>query len=404
MNMNKTLIAVLVSIALTGCGGGGGGSNESAPVGATPAPTVPATPGAPTAPVEPTPPTTPVAPTPPVASNPVDPTTGVPATGAPTTMVSGMVVSDVTVGAVVTAYAVNTDGSNGALLGTASATGADGKFVMQFATAPAGMVRFVASGGTFKSEADNSTQANTVTELVAPFVTTDLNFFVITPATHIVSHLVSYKAKAGAPLTAAYTAGVSEILSLTGSNVLLKGDSRVAVNMLKTVPGSDGDALGTYRDLLTALEWYGVRYDLPSSVVVKVLAANAESSFPIAGIDGKGKPINVGKWVNGKFDEAAVFTFDEVTALRNTDGSLAYAPNGQIIHEYAKSYIGTDLIQYFYRAAACTNEAAKPALLVRYPGDAGLFADATLKAGVCDANIRQLAELKARIATNQRSK
>lgn len=319
-------------------------------------------------------------------------------------MVSGTVVSDVTVGATVTAYDVQADGSNGALLGTSSATGADGKFVMQFVNAPVGMVRFVATGGSFRSEADATTQANTVTELVAPYVTSDLNSFVITPATHIASRVLSYKAKAGSTLVSAYAGGISTVLSLTGQNVILSGDARVGVNMLKTLPGSAGDTLGTYQDLLTAIEWYGVRYDLPSSAVVRVLASYAENSFPLAGVDGKGAAINVGKWVNGKFDETVSFTFDEVTALRNNDGTLAYAPNGIILHEDAKGYIGTSLIQYFYRAAACTNDAAKPALLQRYPTDAALFADASLKTGVCDANIKFLADLKARIATNQRTK
>lgn len=235
-------------------------------------------------------------------------------------------------------------------------------------------------------------------------MTSELNFFVITPATHIVSHLVAYKAKSGTSLTSAFTSGVNTVLSLTGSNVVLKDDARAGVNMLKTVPGSAGDTLNTYQDLLTAIEWYGVRYDLPSSVVVKVLAANAEGDFPLSGVNGRGTPINVGKWVNGTFDETVAFTFDEVTAQRNPDGSLAYAPNGTIIHDYAKSYIGTDLIQYFYRAAACTDEAAKPALLARYPADANLFADATLKASVCDYDIKQIAALKARIATNARGK
>lgn len=402
MNMNKTLIAVLVSIALTGCGGGGG-ADTSAPVASNPAPVVPAAPTAPTNPPAPAPVPAP-APSPTAPTNATDPYTGQPASGTPTTMVSGTVVSDVTVGATVTAYDVQADGSNGALLGTSSATGADGKFVMQFANAPVGMVRFVATGGSFRSEADATTQANTVTELVAPYVTSDLNSFVITPATHIASRVLSYKAKAGSALVSAYASGMSTLLSLTGQNVILSGDARVGVNMLKTVPGSAGDTLGTYQDLLTAIEWYGVRYDLPSSAVVRVLASYAENSFPLAGVDGKGAAINVGKWVNGKFDEAVPFTFDEVTALRNSDGTLAYAPNGIILHEDAKGYIGTSLIQYFYRAAACTNEAAKPALLQRYPTDAGLFADASLKTGVCDSNIKFLADLKARIATNQRTK
>lgn len=387
MTLNKTLIAALVSLTLTACGGGGG-SSSGTPVGSTPNPT----------------PTVPSNPPPPVAVNAIDPYTGQPASGMPTNMVSGMVVSNITVGATVNAYEVKADGSNGTLIGTSSPTGADGKFMIQFANAPTGMVRFVAEGGSFKSEADGSTQANKATELVAPYVTSDLNFFVITPATHIVSHLVSYKAKAGAPLAQAYTTGVNTVLSLTGSNVVLKDDARGGVTMLKTVPGTSGDTLNTYQDLLTALEWFGVRYDLPSNVVTKVFASYAEKDFPLAGVDGIGNPINVGKWVNGQFDESVAFTFDELTAQRQPDGSLSRAPDGTIIHDNAKSYIGTDLIQYFYRAAACTDEAAKPALLVRYPNDAGLFADAALKASVCEYDIKQIADLKARIATNQRSK
>lgn len=403
MNMNKNLIAVLVTVALTGCGGGGGGdTNTTAPVGVNPAPTATVAPTAPTST------TTPITPAPgattPVAANATDPYTGQPASGTSTTMVSGVVVNDVTVGATVTAFDVKADGSNGALLGTSSATGADGKFVMQFANAPAGMVRFVATGGSFKSEADATTQANTVTELVTPFVTSELNSFVITPATHIASRVLSYKAKAGSSLTSAYTSSISTVLSLTGQNVLLKGDTRVGVNLLKTVPGSTGDTLGTYKDLLTAFEWYGVRYDLPSNTVVRVFAANAESNFPHPGVDGKGVAINVGKWVNGKFDETVPFTFDEVTALRNSDGTLAYASNGMVIHEDAKGYLSTNLIQSFYRVAACTSEGATTALLQRYPGDAGLFADASLKAAACDGSNKALADLKARIATNHRSK
>lgn len=392
MKINNGLMAVFVSMTLAACGGGGGGGSPSSgtPVGTTPNPT-------PTVPNNPTP-------APPVVGNSVDPYTGQAATGTPTTMISGMVVSNVTTGAVVTAYEVKADGSNGTLLGTSSPTGADGKFVIQFANPPASMVRFVAQGGTFKSEADGSTQANESIELVAPFVTSDLNFVVITPATHIVSHLVAFKAKAGVPLANAFTAGVSTVFSLTGANTAFKGDARAGITMLKTIPASTGDTLNTYQDLLTALEWYGVRYDLPSKVVVKVLAANAEKDFPLAGVDGNGTAINVGKWVNGTFDESVAFTFDELTAQRQPDGSLSRAPDGSIIHEYAKSFIGTDLIQYFYRAAACVDENAKPALLVRYPNDAGLFADASLKASVCDYNIKQLADLKARIATNMRGK
>lgn len=74
------------------------------------------------------------------------------------------------------------------------------------------------------------------------------------------------------------------------------------------------------------------------------------------------------------------------------------------MHDYAKSYIATDLIQYFYRVAACANETAEAALFLRYPGDQGWFIDAALKPLVCNYDTQELADLTARIATNNRSK
>jgi hypothetical protein len=319
-------------------------------------------------------------------------------------MVSGVVVSNVTAGAVVTAYAVQADGSNGTVIGVSAPTGADGKFSMQLASVSTGMVRLVAKDGSFVSEADGSTQANTSLELVTPYITSDLNFFVVTPATHIVSHLVSYKAKAGSSLASAYTNSVNTLLSISTPNVLLKDDPRAGINMLKAIPGSADDTLNTYQDLLTAIEWFGVRYDLPSRVTVRVLAANAEQGFPLAGVDGANAPINVGKWVHGSFDETLPLTLDELTALRKADGTLLMDPNGNIIHDYAKAYLATNLIQYFYRVKACNDDSAKAGLFLRYPNDAGLFADATLKALVCATDAQEIADLKARITTNNRSK
>jgi hypothetical protein len=388
-----SLIAVLIaSLSLSACGGGGGGSTAATPVAVTPAPTatVPAVPA-----------TTPT--TPPATAPTTLPYTGVPASGTATTMLSGAVVSDVTVGAVVTAYAVQADGSNGAVLGVSAATGADGKFTMQLTSIPTDPVRLVANSGSFVSEADGSKQANKSLELVAPYVTSDLNYFVITPATHVVSHVISFQAKSGTALAKAYTNGVESLLSITAGNSILKGNPRAGIDMLKTMPGSTDDQLHTYQDLLTAIEWFGVRYDLPSSVVVRILASHAEKRT-MAGVDGAGAPINVGKWVNGVFDESQALTLDELLALRGAGDTIIRNQDGTIVHGQLESYLSSDLIQNMYRIKACADNSALAGLLLRYPGDAGIFADANSQAGVCAYDVKEFADLKALISTNNRSK
>jgi hypothetical protein len=408
MKLNSTIATLIAALTLSACGGGGGGSSTGSPAATTPtapaAPVAPTTPATPAEPVTPTAPVTPVSPVPPVvAANPADPYTGQPATGTPTATVSGVVVSNVTVGATVTAYALKADGSNGAVLGVSALTGADGKFTMQLTSTPTGQVRFVAQSGVFVSEADGSKQANTALELVAPYITTDLNYFVITPATHLVSHVVSYQAKSGSDLTKAYLSGVESLLSITGANVILKGNARAGIDFLKTMPGSADDKLNTYQDLLTGIEWFAVRYDLPSSVAVRVLASHAEKRT-VAGVDGSNAPINVGKWVNGVFDEKQTLTLDELMAMRNLDGTIMRSFDGTILHAQLESYLSNNLIQNFYRVKACADGNALPDLLTRYPGDAGIFANADLKAGVCAADAKELADIKALIATNNRSK
>lgn len=412
-----SLLAVLIaSLSLSACGGGGGGSSTATtPAAVTPPPTAaapavpvtsPTTPATtptttPTTPATTTP-VAPVTPTAPVSTNPVDPYTGAPATGTATTMLSGVVVSNVTVGAVVTAYAVQADGSNGAVLGVSSATGADGKYTIQLTANPSGPVRLVATNGSFVSEADASKQANTALELVTPYITSDLNYFVITPATHLVSHVFAYQAKSGNDLAKAYMGGMQNLLSITGANPLLKGNSRSGIDILKTLPGSADDTLNTYQDLLTAIEWFGVRYDLPSNVVVRVLASHAEKPT-VAGVDGSGAPINVGKWVNGVFDEKQTKTLDELMATR-IDGTIVRALDGTFLHGQLESVLSNDLLQNFYRIKACSDSIALPGLLQRYPGDAGIFANASLSAGVCATDTKDFADLKALILTNNRSK
>lgn len=407
-----SLIAVLIaSLSLSACGGGGGGSTATTPAATTPAPTAtapvvpvttPTTPATTPTTTPTTTPDTPVTSTSPISTNPVDPYTGMPASGTATTMLSGAVVSNVTVGAIVTAYAVQADGSNGAVLGVSTATGADGKYTMQLTATPTGPVRLVAVNGSFVSEADGSKQANTALELVTPYITSDLNYFVITPATHLVSHVIAYQAKSGTDLTKAYLNGVESLLQITSPNSVLKGNVRVGVDILKTLPGSADDKLNTYQDLLTAIEWFGVRYDLPSNVVVRILASHAENRT-LAGTDGTGAAINVGKWVNGVFDEKQVMSLAQLLATR-IDGTVAQTLDGTFLAGQLESVISNEYIQNMYRVKVCADISTLPDLLQRYPSDAGIFANASLSAAVCASDNKALADLKALMLTNNRSK
>ncbi len=72
---------------------------------------------------------------------------------------AGKVVKGPMSGATVTAYAVNTDHSNGGSLGSAT-TDTSGNFSVSLSAAHSGMVRLVATGGTYVSEFDGSTVTN----------------------------------------------------------------------------------------------------------------------------------------------------------------------------------------------------------------------------------------------------
>lgn len=288
-NKNKLLlvaIATASTFALSACGGGGDGGGSSSP----------------TSPSTPTGPTTPAAPQDVV---PNDPYTGKTASGTLTTDISGMVVSGPTSGATVTAYLLNPDGSNGAQIGQAT-TDTGGNYAMTLTQKPSGMIRLVATGGTFVSEADHSTQRSASLELVAPYVTTSLNRLVITPLTHVASQRIAYMAsKQGSTLANAYTTASSAVLELvTGKDLIASADrTHGGVDYLSIVPGSAQDTLNAYADGLTAIEYYGVDFDLPSQVVVRLLAQSSLTNTPsYNGADGQ--PINVGAWVGGNFDEA----------------------------------------------------------------------------------------------------
>ena len=368
VKMTATLVALTAAL-ITGCGGGGGGSTVSTP-GTTPG----TNPG--------TSPSTPV-------SNPVtalDPYTNQTPSGALTNTISGVVYAAPTTGAIVNAYEIQPDGSNGAPLGTSSAAGTDGRFSITMSKQPTGMVRLVAAGGTFVSEGDNSTQANQSLELVTPYITTDYNTYVITPVTHVASRVLAYRAARGANLATAYTAGIGAALQLAGENAPLRGDAAAGIKLLKTVPGSSDDTLNAYLDVVKGLELYGVRYDLPSRTVFRIAASSAEANYVSTGVDGSGNAINVGNWVNGAFDETASRTLAQLSSFTFS------------------SAIQLDFMQELYEDAACKSDAAKPAYFARYPSKVNQFTPPNDSTGRCTAVANNIASLNAKKLTNNRGK
>lgn len=349
----KLIAAASFAIAMAACGGGGGGDDDGGNSNPPPTPTT---------------------------AN--DPYTGQPAAGTPTNQISGSVVSGPTNGATVTAYVLNPDGSNGNAIGTAI-TDTSGAFSMSLTENPRGMIRLVATGGTFTSEADGSTQKNTSLELVAPYVTSTLTNFVVTPVTHIASQRITYLAKGGKSLAEAYTTASSAVLQLmSGVNVIASTDrARGGINYLSIAPGSAQDALNTYADVLTAIEYYGVRHDLPSHVSVRVLSESSITGTP-SQVGADGQPIIVGAWVGGTFNETQPVTVDQLSTGQPANDILSLVMTMNAV----KACESGDHSGYYQRYPLA-------------PGQSD-FLDPT----ACTAFTNNMNAIKAKVATNQRSK
>jgi hypothetical protein len=209
---------------------------------------------------------------------------------------------------------------------------------------------------------------------------------VITTVTHIASHVFTFKAGQGMTLATSYTTGIGTALQLAGEDTPLRGTTDLGVNILKTVPGSSDDLLNTYQDLLTAIEWFGVQYDLPSTTSVRVISSNAEADYPIPSlVDGSNNQINIGAWANATFNDGA-----SGLTLTQMMNSLSVA-----------SEIQYPLLSNFYEYAACQNADAIPAYLARFPSQTTIFtADPTRCADLGN----DIATLRAKIRTNNRTK
>lgn len=359
--MRKNIVATLSLLTLlAGCGGGGGSTSSTAPG---------------TAPVDGT--SNPTAGTN-VGTTVTDPLTGTAAPGVPTMQLSGVAYADSTI----TAYNVLPDGSNGAALGPAvkgspfvdKQFDQGGAFTMTLTTVPTGMVRLVATGGHYQPyDVDNSTQAVTAMELVAPYVTTGFNYFKITTISHLASHVLTFKAKHGATLADAFKQGMKAALKLDSGNVLVLNDVSVYKSVLQgkvesTTPYlNTSDPLNKVNRLFNTIEYFGVQYDLPTSAAVRVVAAAAENDYPLATVDGEGKPINVGKWVNNVFDESVPRTLDDLMAAGTPNGIPVKDPKtGLMVHPGVANFISQNFIEDFYLDGAC-RFGKTDALITHYP-------------------------------------
>lgn len=362
MTFDKALIAVAISSALVACSGGGGGSNSS---GST-----------------------------------ADTSTYTPPSGSATTQVSGKVVNDVTQGATITAYEVNADGTNGAVIGVSAPTDAQGNYAFNLSKTPTGPVRLIARGGTFISEASGKPQANGELELLAPYISTTLNTLVITPVTHVASHVYSYQRKNGASETDAFNIGIGAGRQLAGvMQGILRSDPNAQINLLKLVPGSAEDEVTGYRDVLTGIERFGVRYDLPSSVVAKALARHAEGDYRIDGKDGSGNDINVGNFVGSTYDTNVVRSLAEVLAFRDTMNNPIVV-NGHYAIALPPFQISTEFMRNYRANTACVEQTteARAAFDIRFPQNQGLYSDPNYCLGAAES----IAKDNQALATNKR--
>jgi hypothetical protein len=375
MKKSTYIFALLAAAFLTACGGGGGDTSAS-----TPAPTPVA-----------------VAPAP-VTSTIVNPLTGAAAPGSPTKTISGMTVPNGSV----TAYAVNSDGSSGAALGSAVTADIAGAFSLSLPTAPTGWVRLVSRGGKSERKSDNTFHPVDSMELVTPFITTSYNYLKITSASDIAGRIMTFKAKTGSTLVDAFKFGMLRTLQLDTANLMIQNDPAVYLNVLKgSVQGDSYNAANSpdMSELLMGIERFGIMYDLPQNQVWRAIAAAGENSYPLATVDGAGAAINVGAWVNGSFDSNAVMslktlmnakTLDEIKVTDN--GGARVAPK---VSDMVSRYIIQDALLYH----VCNYTGVTGYFKDRYPFFP-LGADGKMPAATCTDVNRRMADFFARMEAN----
>jgi hypothetical protein len=269
--------------------------------------------------------------------------------------------------------------------------------------APLGMVRLVATGGSTVRKADNTIQPFDKLELITPFVTTVENQFHITPLTDIAASAMSAQAKNGATLSNAFIGGMQNMLALDDANLVFITDKSVYLNVLRGSIKSDtmyyGGQSEDGHELLTGLENLGVMFDLPAKDVVRVVAMAAQANYPGSDVDGGGKAINVGDWINGKFDPSEPVTLKSLREAKTPDiEKVSGAAGGAKTVPRLNVYVSKYMVMDSALDAACRGGGTS-SLLSRYPYYQ-LNSQGNVNPAECSAAAARLAELTARLATN----
>lgn len=384
MKTTTTTLGIFFSLLLVGCGGASSSSSGSSN---------PPPPSGGTGPTQPVPP-----PTPTTVTNPL---TGTAAPGSPTKTIQGIAAP----GATVTAYGVQANGSSGAALGASVTADINGYFTVNTTEAPMGMVRLVATGGSSVRTLDNSTQPAGTQQLVTPFVTTSYNNFKISPLTDIAASAMASRASKGESLANAFSAGARSVLELDSANSLMQQDTTVYLNLLKGSVKSDVryyDAQSLEaRELLMGVEALGVLLDLPAKDVARVVGASAQSDYAATGVDGNGAAIVAGAWTNGTFDPAAPTTLKALMDAKVPEAQKVTDSTGAKVAPRLNEYFRKYMVMDFVMDAACVS-GSSTFFTSRYPFYQ-VDSQGRMQAADCAAAAQRVADLRARISTNNSS-
>ncbi|QHN05126.1 hypothetical protein FTO74_18565 [Granulicella sp. WH15] len=207
-----------------------------------------------------------------------------------TASISGLVYKGASVGSTVTAYAVNSDGTNGSAIGSAK-TDADGKFTIALSSTPTGAVRVTAAGGNYVSEFDGTTITGTSNvSAILDSIGGSVTGLVITPASDFINSYTAgqLSSKKTTSEVTAHSTAEALIRSYVGLSSKAVIESLVPVFDKPSITSNpDGFTLGLFIGALAALG----HTDVPSSPDDIIAALSADISDGV--FDGKvfGTPI-----------------------------------------------------------------------------------------------------------------
>ena len=203
--------------------------------------------------------------------------------------ISGSVVKGAVSGSTVTVYNLNSDGSLGASLGSAT-TSSTGAYTVALSSAPPGAVALVAVGGTYVSEVDGTTviKASDLMGALASVPATGTTGLVITPLSDMMVARARALAAAGTALGDALTAAETLVKSTYGI--------KAGTSLETVVPAYDKASIGTDAFLIGLVLGSLDKCDAAVPTLRGSLFAALSSDFSDGVFDGKkaGAPITVG--------------------------------------------------------------------------------------------------------------